>query len=87
MGKSAAHEGIGYNISKIDMNTGDVTTFINNRSGLPVDHNQSGGFGRLVDVVFGPDGEMYILDMGMNDRHFLDRIVPNSGVIWKVSKL
>ncbi|MHB8131503.1 MAG: PQQ-dependent sugar dehydrogenase [Mobilitalea sp.] len=87
MGRSAAYEGIGYNISKIDMHTGAVITFINNRSGLPADYNQGGGFGRLVDVEFGPDGAMYILDMGMNDRHFLDRIVPNSGVIWKVSKL
>jgi len=87
MGRSAPYDGIGYNISKIDMKTGNIITFINNRSGLPANEKRGGGLGRPLDVAFGPDGAMYILDMGMNDPLFMNRIVPNSGVIWRVSKL
>lgn len=86
MGQSAPYVGIGHQISKIDMNTGEISTFIMNKSGLPAYIDQSGGFGRLVDVTFGPDGAMYLLDMGISDRNIPYQYIPNTGVIWRVTK-
>jgi glucose/arabinose dehydrogenase len=86
MGPSAPHDGIGHRISQIDMSNGIESTFINNKSGLPASITGEGGLGRPVDVVFGPDGAMYIVDIGISDINMLDRFVPYTGVIWKVTR-
>lgn len=86
MGSSIPYEGIGHRISRLDVNTRVVYTFISNKSGLPALTTQDTGFGRLVDVIFGPDGAMYILDMGINDPNNVNQYIPNTGVIWKVTR-
>ena len=40
-----------------------------------------------MDVTFGPDGAMYILDMGIINRNFVNQVVPNTGMIWKVTRV
>jgi len=76
----------GHKVSKINPYNGSVSTFAINRSGLPSYITGEGGFGRPVDVVFGPDGAMYILDMGISPREDPNIILPHTGVIWRVTK-
>jgi hypothetical protein len=35
-------------------------------------------------LLFGPDGVMYIVDMGMNFPNDHNKFIPKTGVIWKV---
>jgi glucose/arabinose dehydrogenase len=64
-----------------------VATFIYNKSGLPTYLTDAGGFGRPVDVKFGPDGSLYILDMGISDPNNLAQLIPYTGLIWRVRRL
>lgn len=82
-----SYAGIGHRISKIDMKTGEVSTFAINKSGLPASITLEGGFDRPSDVIFGPDGAMYILDLGTNIRNEPNNIVPNTGVVWRIHKI
>jgi glucose/arabinose dehydrogenase len=85
--RNIAFAGTGHRISRIDMKTRTVSTFAINQSGFPAYITQEGGFGRPIDVVFGPDGAMYVLDMGLEDRDIPGVLLPNTGVIWKIYKL
>jgi len=78
--------GTGHRISKIEINTGGVTTFAINKSGFPSYITQEGGFGRLADIAFGPDGAMYVVDMGINPIEEPNIFLPNTGVIWRITK-
>lgn len=78
--------GVGHRISKIDMNTGETSTFARNKSGYPASATNEGGFERPADVVFGPDGAMYILDLGLDASYKPGDFVPNTGVIWRIIK-
>ena len=84
---STPYAGFGHRISRIDMSSGGVTTFAINKSGFPSSITGEGGFGRPCDVNFGPDGAMYILDMGINAPFEQDVYIPNSGLIWKVTRV
>lgn len=85
-GPIIVYPGTGHRISKIDMATGGVTTFAINRTGFPSYITQEGGFGRPADLAFGPDGAMYIVDMGSNTVSEANVFIPNSGVIWRVTR-
>lgn len=85
-GVETPYLGFGHRISKIDMLTGGVTTFAMNKSGFPSSITREGGFSRPVDVKFGPDGAMYILDLGLNMPNDLSMYIANTGVIWKVTR-
>ncbi len=69
------------------MKTRTVSTFAINQSGFPSYITQGGGLGRPVDVVFGPDGALYVLDMGIEERGERGRLIPNTGVIWRISRI
>lgn len=86
LGPSVPYRGIGHKISKIERSTGEVTTFISNKSGLPTYITGEGGFGRPVDVKFGPDDSMYILDIGVSDPNDLAQLIPYTGLIWRVTR-
>lgn len=85
-GRTIPYPGIGQRISKIDMTTGVVTTFAINKSGFPASLTLEGGFERPADVVFGPDGAMYVLDMGLNMRNDPTVFIAHTGVIWKITR-
>ncbi len=86
MGASAAYAGVNHRVSRINMQTGEVVTFISNKSGLPANIRGEGGLGRPVDVKFGPDHAMYILDYGISDSLDPRRIISETGVLWRVSR-
>lgn len=79
--------GVGYKISRIDMNTRQISTFAINNSGLPASISGEGGFGRPIDLVFGPDQAMYILDLGINSPDNPMRVIRNTGMIWRISRI
>jgi len=85
-GDTSPFIGTGQRIEKIDIKTGIVSTFAINKSGLPASITLEGGFERPADVVFGPDKAMYVLDTGWNVRNDPSVFVPNTGVIWKITK-
>ncbi len=86
MGPSAPYAGIGHRISKLNVDTREIDTFINNKTGLPALTVQDPGFGRLVDITFGPDRAMYVLDIGISDPYDANRYIPNTGVIWRITR-
>lgn len=76
---------VGHRVSRIDMKTGFVYIFAINKSGYAASYTDGGGFERPIDVVFGPNEDMYIVDFGLGseDHHGFEA---NTGVIWKVTK-
>jgi glucose/arabinose dehydrogenase len=78
--------GVGHSIIKVDMNTGQTSTFAINKSGFSAFASAVGGFGRPTDVVFGPDGAMYITDFTSTVLEDPDVFLPNTGVLWRISK-
>jgi glucose/arabinose dehydrogenase len=85
-GTSPQYAGIGHRVSRIDMNTGGVTTFAINRSGFSTSITNEGGFSRPIDVTFGPDGALYVLDVGVNAIDNPNYYYPYTGVIWRIER-
>ncbi|MDF2537279.1 MAG: repeat containing protein [Herbinix sp.] len=85
-GTATPFTGDGYRVSEIDMNVGAVRTFAINRSGFPDSIVREGGFGRPADIAFGPDGAMYVLDIGISSPTDLSDYYPNTGVIWRITR-
>lgn len=86
-GEVTPYTGFGYRISEIDMTTGGVSTFAINKSGFSSSLTREGGFGRPIDLHFGPDNAMYVLDLGINAVDNPNLYYPGTGVIWRISKL
>lgn len=78
--------GSGHRISKIDNFTGSISTFAINKSGFSATLTREGGFGRPADIAFGPDGAMYVVDMGINTTENSNIFIPYTGVIWKITR-
>lgn len=77
---------VGHKISKIDIRTGGASTFAMNTSGFPTGITGEGGFDHPGDVAFGPDGALYVADIGISPRDNRNIILPNTGVIWKITR-
>jgi hypothetical protein len=77
---------VGHRISRIDMRTGQIYNFAINKSGFAASYTGDGGFERPIDVVFGPDHSMYILDFAVTPEDEPDEFVAGSGVIWRITK-
>ena len=65
----------------------DGQNFETNKSGFSASITREGGFGRPSDIAFGPDGAMYIVDMGTNTIEEPNVFIPNTGVIWKITRI
>jgi glucose/arabinose dehydrogenase len=81
----------GQKVYKVDMSTGEVVTFAMNKSALPAYYDpdeipQNGGFARPSDIVFGPDGAMYVTEFAISTQEQPYVYLPYTGVIWKISK-
>lgn len=75
---------VGHRVSRFDLKAGRIKNFAINRSGLAASESGTGGLERPIDVVFGSDGHMYILDMGITAG--FGKLIPNTGVIWRVTR-
>ncbi|MGK7391516.1 MAG: hypothetical protein ACNS60_14270 [Candidatus Cyclobacteriaceae bacterium M2_1C_046] len=76
----------GFKVQQVDINTGQITNFIYNESGLPASATKGGGLERPIQLEWGPDGSLYIVDFGTVE--FDDTGMnahPFTGIIWKVS--
>lgn len=84
MGDSVSYASAGHRISKIDMRSRTISTFVINKTGFPASLSNAGGLERLSHLIFGPDGAMYIVDTGFNSMGNPDAFIPSTGVIWRV---
>ena len=77
----------GFRVQKVDLSTGEVTDWLVNRSRKPASATNGGGFERPIQVVYGPDGALYVVDFGTIE--FTEQgmtAYPRTGVVWKVSR-
>lgn len=86
IGEPISYAGAGHRISKINMKSRTISTFAINKSGFPASISREGGFERPSHLTFGPDGTMYVVDLGLNANNNPDAFIPNTGVIWRVFK-
>ncbi|MEJ7830894.1 MAG: hypothetical protein WKF91_22000 [Segetibacter sp.] len=87
---------VGYRVVQVNPATKEVTPFISNKGTLP--GSEQNALGKAIErpfsVRFGPDGAMYIVDYGQvkidPSRKAQGRepyaYVPNTGIIWKVTR-
>lgn len=83
---------VGFKVVRVDMDAGQVKEFIRNVSGTPahmIDREFDNGVDALerpCDVKFGPDGALYILDMGrMQVKSGKEVCDPHSGQIFRLA--
>ena len=86
VGDTISYANAGHRISKIDMKSRTISTFAINRTGFPASLSSGGGLERLAHLLFGPDGAMYVVDTGLNIPGNPEGFIPNTGVIWRVTR-
>jgi len=78
---------VGYKVVRVDVDTRQVVDFVKNTSDQPASFLRSKvvALERPVDVKFGPDGAMYILDFGrLENRSGVPKIRKNTGGLFKL---
>lgn len=91
---SGAATFFGYRVTRVDMETGQVTVFLANKSGVPAFVSGEPGINKPIDVKFDPDhpDHMLVLDFGAflpppgTEQAPGGIVQPNSGVIWLVQR-
>ncbi len=79
---------IGYKLALVNVDNGQVEDFIRNTQIGPASRHVDDvhGLERPIDVKFGPDGAMYILDFGqMEMRGDHERIAPRTGRVFRLA--
>lgn len=76
----------GFNVVRLDLQTGARQVFAANRRPGPQSWENSGGLERPVALRWGPDGALWLLDYG---RLQVTRrgpwVVPQTGVLWRIA--
>jgi hypothetical protein len=77
----------GFRVQRVNLNSGAVSDFLVNASGRPASSDAGGGLERPIQLEWGADGALYIVDFGviLFDGGNM-RAAPNTGVIWKLSR-
>ncbi|MFJ5624664.1 PQQ-dependent sugar dehydrogenase [Peribacillus loiseleuriae] len=79
---------VGHRVSRIHPETGEISPFAINKTGLSATATGGGGLERPIDVTFGKHNEMFITDFGIfKPSGSTKLLIPNTGVIWKVTKI
>lgn len=76
----------GVEVVRVNVGTGEISTFLTNKNSGASSTHSAGGFEHPSDVVFGPDGAMYVTDWGV--AHItVDglKLEPNTGVVWRIA--
>ena len=73
-------------VINVDPESGKYSWFVKNKD-QPRAGRSGGGFKRLIDVKFTPDGKaLYLLDFGVVEfTGMAPNAIPNSGVLWKIT--
>jgi glucose/arabinose dehydrogenase len=78
----------GYKLVRVDPATGEVHDFIYNTAGGPASELRDGSgeaLERPIDVKFGPDGALYILDFGRSRmKHSKEKVTDGTGKIFRM---
>jgi glucose/arabinose dehydrogenase len=77
---------VGVEVVKVDTSTGEISRYLSNKNSGAASTHSAGGLEHPSDVVFGPDGAMYVTDWGV--AHItVDglKLEPNSGVVWRIA--
>ncbi|WP_125185199.1 hypothetical protein [Botryobacter ruber] len=77
----------GFKVQQVNLKTGEAKDFIYNKNSLPSSVKNTGGLERPLQMEWGKDGALYIVDFGVVE--FDDtgmNAMPFTGVLWKVSK-
>lgn len=83
----ASYNWPGFNVQQVNLDTGEVSNFIYNTGNLPASANSGGGLERPIQLEWGPDGALYIVDFGVvNFDKTGMNAHPFTGTIWKVTK-
>lgn len=75
----------GFKVEMVNIKTGETKPFIANKTGKPASATNGGGLERPIQLAWGPDGSLYVVDFGRID--FTEKGMTsyaNTGVIWKV---
>jgi len=81
---------VGYKVCRVDIDTHQVFDFIRNTKGLPAHmlEEKPEALERPIDVKFGPDGALYVLDFGhMEMRGGTEKPTSRSGRIFKLAPI
>ncbi|WAH37851.1 PQQ-dependent sugar dehydrogenase [Alicyclobacillus dauci] len=75
---------VGHRVSRLQMRDGELHAFAQNRSQLPASRDGGGGLERPMNVCFGPDNTLYIIDIGILrvGRGF----EKHTGVVWRMRR-
>jgi glucose/arabinose dehydrogenase len=84
--KFLADEAPGHRVSRVNLDTGEATDFLVNKSRQPASVTGGGGLERPLRVRFGPDGALYVVDWGVFHLVPQKKAFPNTGVVWKVTR-
>ena len=77
---------VGVEVVRVDTTTGQVSPFLANKNSGAASTHSAGGLEHPSDVVFGPDGAMYVTDWGV--AHItVDglKLEPDTGVVWRIA--
>jgi glucose/arabinose dehydrogenase len=78
---------VGYSVIRVDFKSEEMMPFVSNATFKPASRsNKEVGLERPIDVKFGPDGAMYIVDFGvLQITEQSIKPVPQTGAVWKVT--
>ena len=77
----------GFRVQKVNLQTQQVENFLINESGMPASATNGGGLERPLQLEYGPDGSLFIVDFGIvefNEKGL--NAHPDTGVIWRLRK-
>ena len=77
----------GFKVQRVDLSDGDAKDFLVNRTPGPASATKTGGLERPLQLEWGPDGALYIVDFGVIDFPPDGmKAQPKTGVIWKLAR-
>lgn len=75
---------VGHRVSRIDMRKHAIHPFAINKSGFPASYTDGGGLERPIDILFGTNRELFIVDFAMEGKEY--EYTAETGVIWRVTR-